>query len=156
MVSFTLLDLTLEMYRRMMNDNPITQIAAGVGVAGSKKLSMMRGRLVSQFALIAEGPSPYGENWGAAAGWPLPGQLRGAAVGVRSGSRWSSRKSSSMPASTAALQPLASSGQRSKWLGARNRSNASCPRSLEERLTSRWATPSPEEADMQPGAVRQA
>ncbi len=63
LVSFTLLDLTLEMYRRMLNDNPLTQIASAVGVAGSKKLSMMRGRLVSQFALIAEGPSPYGENW---------------------------------------------------------------------------------------------
>lgn len=61
MVSFTLLDLTLEMYRRMLNDNPITEIASGAGVAGSKKLSMMRGRLVSQFALIAEGPSPYME-----------------------------------------------------------------------------------------------
>ncbi len=63
MVSFTLLDLTLEMYRRMLNDNPITEIPASAGVAGSKKLSMMRGRSVSQFALLAEGPSPYGENW---------------------------------------------------------------------------------------------
>lgn len=63
MVSFTLLDLTLEMYRRMLNDNPITQIAAGAGVAGSKKLAIMRGRTVSRFALLAEGPSPYGENW---------------------------------------------------------------------------------------------
>lgn len=63
MISFTLLDLTLEMYRQLLNGNPITQIAAGAGVAGSKKLSMQRGRLVSQFALIAEGPSPYGENW---------------------------------------------------------------------------------------------
>ena len=63
MVSFTLIDLTLEMYRRMLNDNPITQIAATASAAGSKKLSMSRGRIVNQFALIAEGPSPYGENW---------------------------------------------------------------------------------------------
>lgn len=63
LISFTLLDLTLEMYRRLLNDNAITQIAAAAGVAGSKKLSMQRGRLLSQFALIAEGPSPYGENW---------------------------------------------------------------------------------------------
>lgn len=63
MVSFTLLDLTLEMYRRLLNGNPITQVAAAAGVAGSKKLSMMRGRIVNRFALLAEGPSPYGENW---------------------------------------------------------------------------------------------
>lgn len=63
MLSFTLLDLTLEMYRRMLNDNPITQISASSGVAGSKKLAIQRGRLVSQFALMAEGPSPYGDGW---------------------------------------------------------------------------------------------
>lgn len=63
MISFTLLDLTMEMYRRLLNGNPITQIAAAAGVGGSKKLSMLQGRLVNQFALIAEGPSSYGENW---------------------------------------------------------------------------------------------
>ena len=63
MISFTLLDLTLEMYRRALNDSPITQVAAGAAIAGSRKLLLQRGRLVSQFALIAEGPSPYGDNW---------------------------------------------------------------------------------------------
>lgn len=63
MVSFTLLDLTLEMYRRLLNDNGLTEIAAASGVAGSRKLAIQRGRIVRQFALLAEGPSPYGENW---------------------------------------------------------------------------------------------
>ena len=63
MRALTLLDLTLEMYRRLLNGNPITQIASASGVAGSKKLSMQRGRTVTRFALLAEGPSPYGENW---------------------------------------------------------------------------------------------
>lgn len=63
MISFTLIDLTLEMYRRLLNDNPITQLEASSSQAGSRKLAMQRGRIVSQFALIAEGPSPYGENW---------------------------------------------------------------------------------------------
>ena len=63
MISFTLLDLTLEMYRRLLNGNPITQVEATATVGGSRKLAIQRGRLVDQFALIAEGPSPYGENW---------------------------------------------------------------------------------------------
>lgn len=63
MISFSLVDLTLEMYRRMLNDNGVTQIEAASGVAGSRKLSMQRGRIVKQFAILARGPSPYGEDW---------------------------------------------------------------------------------------------
>lgn len=63
MISFTLLDLTLEMYRRLLNQNALTQIEAASGVAGVKKLALQRGRIVNRFALVARGPSPYGENW---------------------------------------------------------------------------------------------
>ncbi|MDD5302031.1 MAG: hypothetical protein PHS14_02895 [Elusimicrobia bacterium] len=63
MISFTLWDLTLEMYRRLMNFNAITQMEATAAAAGVKKLNLKRGRIVNQFALIAEGPSPYGEDW---------------------------------------------------------------------------------------------
>lgn len=63
MISFTLLDLTLEMYRRLINQNPITQIEAASGVAGVRKLALQRGNIVQRFALLARGPSPYGESW---------------------------------------------------------------------------------------------
>jgi hypothetical protein len=61
MLSFTLADLTLEMYRRVLGV-ALTEVAAAAGVAGSKKMPLLRGRSVTQFALIAEGPSPYMED----------------------------------------------------------------------------------------------
>ena len=63
MISFTLLDLTLEMYRKVLNDNGLSEVVAASGIAGVKKLSLARGRIVTQHALLLRGPSAYGENW---------------------------------------------------------------------------------------------
>ncbi len=63
-VTFTVLDLTLEAYRLVLNSNTVTTTAAGGGAAGFKEVNMYRGSSVSQNALLIRGlVSPYGDGW---------------------------------------------------------------------------------------------
>ena len=58
-LSFTIIDLLLEEYQRIINDNSITTVAAGSGTAGHKRFSLLRGSDVNLKALLVRGPSPY-------------------------------------------------------------------------------------------------
>ena len=61
------LDLTLEMYRRALNDGPITvdrSPRARFAIARSRKLLVVVARSPAQLdrCAIARGPLPYGDN----------------------------------------------------------------------------------------------
>lgn len=66
-IELTLHDLTLEHYKRALNDNSITTTAAGVGTPGSKSISMLKGQSVALSALLlrTESQSPYGDSFNA-------------------------------------------------------------------------------------------
>lgn len=56
----TLLDFTLEQYTYAMEQNPITTVAPATGVPGTRSMGLSRGPgRAAEFALIAQGPSPY-------------------------------------------------------------------------------------------------
>jgi hypothetical protein len=61
-ISVKLVDVSLEQYRRALNDNAVTTTAAATQTAGSKKIGMSRGLEVKQFALLVRGrnASAYG------------------------------------------------------------------------------------------------
>ena len=61
-IALKLVDMSLEQYRRALNDNTVTTTAAGVQTAGSKKVGLSRGLEVKQFALLLRGrnSSAYG------------------------------------------------------------------------------------------------
>lgn len=63
MISFTLLDMTLEQYRHVLNTGAVTDVAAVAGVPGYRKLPILRGGDLTQRALLLRGPSPYGDGW---------------------------------------------------------------------------------------------
>jgi hypothetical protein len=62
-ISFVLADMSLEQYGAVLNDNLITEVAAGVGTIGTKKIGLHRGLNVHAYALLARGDhaSPYGD-----------------------------------------------------------------------------------------------
>ena len=60
MLSFDLVDMTLEVYAKALNNAAITDIAAGQGVAGVKSIGLHQGLEVAEFALLIRGDvSPY-------------------------------------------------------------------------------------------------
>ena len=60
MLSFDLIDMTLEVYAKALNNAAITDIAAAVGVAGVKSIGLHQGRSVAEFAVLVRGDdSPY-------------------------------------------------------------------------------------------------
>ena len=61
MIGLTLWDVSLEQYRRALNDNAVSQTAAGSGTAGFREVNLYRGRSVATMALLVRGPSPYDE-----------------------------------------------------------------------------------------------
>lgn len=64
MIRFTMLDVTLEHYKRALNDNPVTTTAAGAGTAGFKKLGLRQGLDVATLALLVRGDaSAYGDGY---------------------------------------------------------------------------------------------
>lgn len=63
MVSFTLWDITLEMYRYALNAATLTTTAAATGVPGTKKIGLKRNTDVALYALLARGVSPYGDGF---------------------------------------------------------------------------------------------
>ena len=63
-IKVTVLDLTLERYRRLLNDVSITTTAAGSGTAGHKAIPLTRGLDVQTLALLVRGDvSPDGASW---------------------------------------------------------------------------------------------
>lgn len=65
-VSFTLLDISLEQYSLALNGNAVATTAAGVGAAGFKALKLYRGVQVQTYALLLRGvASAYGDGWSA-------------------------------------------------------------------------------------------
>lgn len=63
-VRFKLVDFTLEQYSHALNSNAVTDVPAGVGTAGYRKIGLSRGSQVRTVALMVRGSvSPYGEDW---------------------------------------------------------------------------------------------
>lgn len=60
MIRFTLNDLTLEQYRRTLNENAVTTNA---GPPANKEIDIAKGKDVAQRALLVRGDSPYGATW---------------------------------------------------------------------------------------------
>lgn len=58
-ISFSLANLTLENYARIMNDVAVTDTAPGTGTAGHRSFKMRLGPDVARFAMLIRGPSPY-------------------------------------------------------------------------------------------------
>lgn len=66
MVSFTLMDISLEAYSLAMNGNAVATTAAGAGTAGYKALKLYRGVNVTLYSLLIRGvASAYGDGWNA-------------------------------------------------------------------------------------------
>lgn len=85
-IALKLCDISLEQYRRVMNDNTVTTTAAGTSTAGQKKLGMSRGLEVKQFALLVRGTNASAYGYGNAqyevpvaiqAGKPKPKFMKG-------------------------------------------------------------------------------
>lgn len=57
----TILDMSLEQFRVALNGNALTTVAASTGVAGTKRIGLTRGFDVTEYALLARGPSPYAD-----------------------------------------------------------------------------------------------
>lgn len=89
-IKLMLYDLTLEQYRLAINSNPITQVNASIGIAGTKKIGLSRGLNVATMALLLRGLSPYGADLVAQyevpiavqIGTPEPVYKKGDAVGL--------------------------------------------------------------------------
>lgn len=63
-ISFALLDVTLEQYKLALNSNAIGTTAAGVGTAGFKALKLYQGLEVEAMALLLRGEaSAYGDGY---------------------------------------------------------------------------------------------
>ncbi|MDP3720767.1 MAG: hypothetical protein Q8T13_23645 [Acidobacteriota bacterium] len=58
MISFELADMTLEAWKIALNGNVVTNESGA-----PRKIGMTRGRSVTQYSLIARGPSPYGDDF---------------------------------------------------------------------------------------------
>lgn len=54
-VSFTLYDLSPEVYSRVLNGNTVTNVAAGSGTAGAQTIPLLRGLNVTEYALLVKG-----------------------------------------------------------------------------------------------------
>lgn len=64
-VAFSLVDLTVEQFAKIMDDAAVTTVAASSGVAGQKSLKLKRGINLKYYALLARGLSPYDDGTGA-------------------------------------------------------------------------------------------
>lgn len=65
LISFTLMDISLEQYSHALNSNTVTTVAPATGVGGYKKIGLSRGLSVTQKSLLVRGTacSPYGASW---------------------------------------------------------------------------------------------
>ena len=57
LTKLNLVDISPEQYAKVMNDAPVTTVAAGAGVAGEKSFDLFRGDKVTSFAVLLRGPS---------------------------------------------------------------------------------------------------
>jgi len=63
-VRMKLVDITLEQYKLALNRNTVTDVPAGVGTAGYRKVGLSRGFTVDTMALLARADiSPYGADF---------------------------------------------------------------------------------------------
>lgn len=69
-VRFMLADLSSAQYAKVLNDAAITTAPASTGVPGTKKFSLVQGKSVALFALVARGVSPV--DPALSAQWELP------------------------------------------------------------------------------------
>lgn len=60
-VTVTLWDMSVEQYALALSGAAPTTTAAGVGTAGTKKIGLSKGQDVKNYALLARGPSAYGD-----------------------------------------------------------------------------------------------
>lgn len=62
-IGFTLVDMTLEEYAKILNGVTVTDTAAGSGTAGVRKIPLRQGPDVNIYALLLRGQSPYGASY---------------------------------------------------------------------------------------------
>lgn len=62
-IGFTLVDITLEQYARVLNNLTVTTVAPATGVVGRREMTLLQGTEVARWALLVRGPSPYGDGW---------------------------------------------------------------------------------------------
>lgn len=62
-IGFTLHDLSLAEYGKVLNNATVNQTAAGSGTPGYQDFSLYQGRDIAVFALLLRGLSPYGDNY---------------------------------------------------------------------------------------------
>lgn len=64
MIEFTLMDVSLEHYAKVLNNATVTDVAAGPGTAGYREIPLMQGATVATYALLMRGGvSPYGDGF---------------------------------------------------------------------------------------------
>lgn len=61
-ISFEIMDLTLETYAHVLNENAVSAAAAAGGNAAQKSVGLRQGPVVAEMALLVRGPSPYLAN----------------------------------------------------------------------------------------------
>ncbi len=86
-VRLKLMDITLEQYALALNHNAVTDVAAGAGTAGYRKLGLSRGFTVATRALLIRGAvSPYGEDdWNSQYEIPIAAQTGNPSVVYKKG-----------------------------------------------------------------------
>lgn len=57
LIGVTLADLSPEQYAKILNDNPVTTVAAAPGVAGEQSFNLYQGPQATAYALLARGMS---------------------------------------------------------------------------------------------------
>lgn len=65
LVSFTLEDLTLEEYAKILNGQSVTDVAADADTGGYRHIPLRQGRSVNTYAMLIRGVSPYGSSYNA-------------------------------------------------------------------------------------------
>lgn len=65
MIMLTMWDMTLEQFTTALSGVAPTTVAAGAGTAGTKRLGLSAGKAVTTYALLARGPSAYGDDFAA-------------------------------------------------------------------------------------------
>ena len=61
-ISFSLVDMTLETYAKILNNKTVTETAAASGTPGYKEINIYQGHTVNTFALLLKGYSPYDDE----------------------------------------------------------------------------------------------
>lgn len=63
MIAFTLEDVSMEQYAKVLNGVSVSTTAAGAGTPGYKDITLRQGLNVNTYAMLIKGPSPYGDSW---------------------------------------------------------------------------------------------